>query len=423
MVRPGSRGGCGGLALSARVSDSGPATLIGSASDPAAKARLPSLHGACRLLLVLGAGSIPISIVLAQTFLYLGLVLWLAGVVARGRWSVFRQPLVLGAALFFVVCALSGLTGLHGAHAASKLYRLAFLLLIPAVPDLFREAPRWGYYLLGAFVFGTVLLSIYDMVRVPHQVATLHAKDMAHTGNMRDPQFYMVATITLAVGFLSAKRLEHRVLCIAPIVFCLIGLFLHSKMGSVLGLGCALLAMVFVFRRFAILAALAVVVGGVLLAHAPTRHRVIHKVQNEFDPGYGARGTLWTVVAPGFIKAHPFGAGYKSTEYADLVKFKGPHHMEVGLEHLHNNLLQMQAELGFLGPLVWLPWMAAAFWVMWRGRADLVGRVVLLAFLALFMNGMMEYNFGDSEPFMLFCLLMGLALLPCSDEQGLSIQT
>lgn len=366
--------------------------------------------GACRLLLVLGAGSIPISIVLAQMFLYLGLLLWLGEVLVRRRWSVFRQPLVFWAALFFVVCALSGLTGLHGAHAVSKLYRLAFLLLIPAVPDLFKEAPQWVYYLLGAFVFGTVLLSIYDMVRVPHQVATLHAQDMAHTGNMRDPQFYMVTTIILVVACLSAKRLEYRVLCIAPIIFCLIGLFLHSKMGSVLGLGCALLAMVFVFRRFAILTVLAVLVGGVLVAHAPTRHRVIHKVQNEFDPGYGARGTLWTVVAPGFIKAHPMGAGYKSTEYADLVKFKGGHHMEVGLEHLHNNVLQVQAELGFLGPLVWLPWMAAAFWLMWRGRGHVLGRVVLLTFLALFMNGMMEYNFGDSEPFMLYCMLMGLAI-------------
>jgi len=362
---------------------------------------------------VLGAGSIPVSIVLAQVFLYLGLLLWLGGVVVGRRWQVFKKPLVVWAALFFLVCAISGITGLNGAHALSKLYRLAFLLLIPAVPDLFgRTTPnarRWILYLFGAFVFGTLVLSVYDMVRVPHQVATLHAQDMAHTGNMRDPQFYMVATILLMIGFLSARKLEFRVLCIAPMVFCLIGLFLHSKMGSILGLGCALLAMAFVFRRFAFLALLGALVGGVLVAHAPTRNRVIHKVQNEFNPNYGARGTLWMVVAPGFIKAHPLGAGYKSTEYEDLVKYKGGHHMEVGLEHLHNNLLQVQAELGVLGPLVWLPWMAVAFWIMWRGRDDRVGRVVLLAFLALFMNGMMEYNFGDSEPFMLFCLLMGLA--------------
>jgi len=83
--------------------------------------------------------------------------------------------------------------------------------------------------------------------------------------------------------------------------------------------------------------------------------------------------------------------------------------------------LQVQAELGVLGPLVWVPWMAMVFIGMWRARGSPAGRLVLLGFLALFMNGMMEYNFGDSEPFMLFCLLMGLSGVDLARSGSLSL--
>lgn len=374
----------------------------------------PVLRSCCRVWIVLGAASIPLSIVAAQLFFYLTVAVWLGHVLWHRRWEVFTgNHLSIYVALFFGACAMSAVWGLHHLYAASKLYRLSFLLLIFAVPDLFHGRRRQVWWVFGAFVASTLVLSIHDAVRVPQEVASLEEPDMAHTGNMRDPQFYMVATVWLLVSMLTLRDRALALLCVAPIGLCLMGLFLHSKMGSFLGLACALAGMVWLFRRakvIALVGVVGVIVALGLVAHDVTRERIVHKVNNEFNPEYGARGTLWGVVAPGFIKDNfLYGAGYKSTNYDDLVQYKGPHHMEVGLEHLHNNLLQVQAELGVLGPLTWVPWMAIVFVGMWRSRGSPMGVMVLLGFLALFMNGMMEYNFGDSEPFMLFNLVMGLS--------------
>jgi O-antigen ligase len=86
------------------------------------------------------------------------------------------------------------------------------------------------------------------------------------------------------------------------------------------------------------------------------------------------------------------------------------------LNHLHNNLLQVAVETGWLGLAAWMAWMATALVVMWRagrGPSDEVaagiGLGVWAAFVGLMINGLFEYNFGDTEVLMLMCWLMGLS--------------
>lgn len=95
--------------------------------------------------------------------------------------------------------------------------------------------------------------------------------------------------------------------------------------------------------------------------------------------------------------------------------------------HLHNNMIQIAAERGLPGLLLWL-------WFMWRLAADsfkrigstrisgLIDReqfmVSLAAFgaiVALFAGGMLEYNFGDSEILMLFLFMTSA---PYADAAG-----
>jgi len=82
--------------------------------------------------------------------------------------------------------------------------------------------------------------------------------------------------------------------------------------------------------------------------------------------------------------------------------------------HLHNNIIQIAAERGIPTLIAWLTFMAWILQSLLKRRRDreqagfpyfIAATAGLLAFLAA---GMFEYNFGDSEVFMLFLYLITL---------------
>ena len=82
------------------------------------------------------------------------------------------------------------------------------------------------------------------------------------------------------------------------------------------------------------------------------------------------------------------------------------------MNHLHNNPLQITAELGWPGLLVWSGLMLSALWFAWQRWRRRAGLVELAGFGMLFglmVNGLVEYNFGDLEIFMLLCVATGMA--------------
>jgi O-antigen ligase len=91
--------------------------------------------------------------------------------------------------------------------------------------------------------------------------------------------------------------------------------------------------------------------------------------------------------------------------------------------HLHNNLLQIAAERGLPALLAWLIFMIWTFWLLsrkWRRKPS--GGLPWIAsglacVLALFIAGLFEYNFGDSEVVMLYLVLITLSFAPGLKEK------
>lgn len=91
--------------------------------------------------------------------------------------------------------------------------------------------------------------------------------------------------------------------------------------------------------------------------------------------------------------------------------------------HLHNNLLQIAAERGLPALLAWLTFLMGSFYLLgrkWRGKSS--GGLPWIAsglacILALFIAGLFEYNFGDSEVVMLFLVLITLPFVPGLKEK------
>ncbi len=91
--------------------------------------------------------------------------------------------------------------------------------------------------------------------------------------------------------------------------------------------------------------------------------------------------------------------------------------------HLHNNLLQIAAERGLPALLAWLIFITLSFWLLiqkWRGKSS--GGLPWIASglactLALFIAGLFEYNFGDSEVVMFYLVLLTLPFVPGLKEK------
>jgi O-antigen ligase len=94
-------------------------------------------------------------------------------------------------------------------------------------------------------------------------------------------------------------------------------------------------------------------------------------------------------------------------------------------QHLHNNLLQVAAELGVPALAAWLAIWVRITWdlIGFRRRGDSLSAALasggLAAMASFHVMGLFEYNFGDSE---ISLLMFFLLLLPYCAARGMKVQ-
>ena len=385
--------------------------------------RLPGWFSIC---LLLACFFLPITLGLTQLFTYLALVVLALSYARHRGQAAIRSSITWGAWLFAVCAILSIFTGQYFEESLSRIHRLFFLFLIPGIPYMAKQFRREldGLRLVQgmtvAYLLGVVCLACYDVIRIP--VFALQHGAWFDAGNMRDPQFYVTALCLGAAGFSSlGMGLKRRGTILGGLLVAA-ALVLHFKRGAWFSL-LSMLALWSTFRR----QWKRLVIGSLLIAVVamlpPVQER-LGNMRNEFSPQYGGRLDLWEHVAPKLIMDNPWGLGFKATQWADLRK----HHIHVaqGLDHLHNNLLSITAETGVLGGLAWLGFMGAIAMVTFRTvrggyPTNSVAHTLALgwgmAFGALFLNGLVEYNFGDSELYLLFCMLAAIQNMLWSERE------
>lgn len=359
---------------------------------------------------------LPLSISVAQPFAYVAVGLWLVGL-KKGRWASPRgSPFVWPVALFFVVVLVAALAGPRPEFTIPRSRRFLLLPMIFIMGGLFepvvRDSRRSILAPLLMFVAGSSLLGLWDSVRVPLEVS--HGIGLYDAGNMRDPQLYLIsACIILAVWIYRPIRLPPILLTLI-IAVNLVGMVLHFKRGVWISFVVTALLVTGLTRRFRILAG--IVIGVVILFCFPQTRDRIDLLHEEIQEATGGRLVLWTKVAPAMLKDHPLGVGFRGFEHDDFVSYS-PVYLQPGLNHLHNNVLQVAVDFGWLGALIWIGWMGWALYIMAKlGRKyrrddpvrATVGLACLSAFIGLMINGMVEYNFGNSVIFMSLVWLIGL---------------
>jgi len=414
--------------------------------------KAPLEQWAFRLLYVAVFGS-AFSLPLGRTFLLLSLILLITRAVRGGGRIAFPFSAWCWLA-FAAVAVLVSAFGVNPALSFSKINKLLWFMGIPVAATLATSRSRI-LVLLRAYIYGALVLSldilalrVIEAWRACGEIAEAGGKpdlwwEIIDRGSMTHGQVLSVALAALAgLMIIAARQYEtghhHRVIQSLPIsdrppvrqvsgwlitILMTAALVLNFKRGSWVAAAlviAAILGLTGRWRRVALLAAAALA----LTALPPVQHR-LGALRDELTLGHGGRLVMWTKIAPDLIHKHPFGIGYRALDeklMQDTARRLGVR-VEENRNHLHSNILQITAETGWAGLAVYLLWMGRGLYCGLRllrhkavapqlkgelAREPLLPLTLAMMLLALLLNGLVEYNFGDSELVLVYGVLFGL---------------
>ncbi len=363
---------------------------------------------------VLFAFVLPLWIGLAEAALFAVLAVSLVDFVRRPTPRPVSLHICLPALIFVLIAVSVSLLGPRRAISLARFHKLLFPFFILALPMWFTpsaETNRPVSRLLLWLAAGIALRGLYDVFRVPYELSQGVA--LFDTGTMRDPQFY-AAGLLLMAGLKSAGFFNgHGWRFIGLLLPIAAGLVLHFKRGAWFSFMVCILLWALLKKKF--LAVGVILIIGILFIMLPQVRTRLEALPEEWTEMQGGRGALWFKIAPQLIPQHPWGVGWCAVEHEDLTGYAKA--LQPNLNHLHNNILQLALELGWLAPFVWIGWMLSVLWCAWRRysalkkikepSADIV-LGLFMALLSLLLIGVVEYNFGDTEIMMFYSLLIAV---------------
>ena len=373
-----------------------------------------------RRLLLTTVAAVTFSVALGQLFLVatcVPLALWLAR--ARSRPAL---PSVMIPALLFISIAWLTLAFNTTRPDFSRITKLLWFVSLPVAAWLLRDA-RDMRHLLWAFALGCGVLAVKTLIAVPVgawkllRTAPDYAQNYFHAltlkGSMPDGQMLMIGLVA-TLGLLLIRRVAKQPVGLVSVLFFLqiVAFIMNLKRGS--WIVALLLLVIFVLMKLTwkhLLLLVLVVVGALCLP--PVRARLT-TLERDFDPSIGGRATMWLRVAPALVKAHPWGLGYRQLTNEKMRSVAS--NVEADRDHLHNNALTVLVETGWVGLAAYVLWMnwalVDAVRRVYRARvasepAALAALVMLLMFIGLLLNGVVEFNFGTSTLMIVIGVIMG----------------
>ena len=363
-----------------------------------------------------------VSLPLARGFLVMALIfICLDFLKTRARPWI---PLIAGLALaHLLLTVLSTVWGINPERGIGKLHKLLWFISLPAAAWIIRKPERLGIF-LKALTLGIGIKAVQSLLMIPLN-AIRHLADfpsfslaLIDQGSITDAERIMVGVVITAAlliaGYSSRRRFWWGVMAIQTLA-----LILQFKRGSwfsaVIVLG--LLAILHLRRRSILMMACLMVVISVL----PPVHTRLAALRTEWDestwqPGNTRRLLMWKYIAPPLIKEHPWmGIGYRSLT-PEMMK-KANRWIEPNRDHLHSNPIQVLVDTGIIGFAFYLLWMIRAVYdtILYRRRAahgpdsKWMAAALLAGLVALLVNGLVEYNFGDGEIVLMYGFIMGAA--------------
>ncbi len=373
------------------------------------------------ILLGLFAFFTPASIAGAHTSLALAVAVALLVPASRAEAArilhrhFLRWPLLAWCLMSVLAVALA----VDPAASAPKLKKLALLTLLPlGALSATRSSLR---RIVGVLIAATAIVSLYGLIIHVQAGGGLEARLRGISG------FYMtVAGILMIVGLLclaqiqaalKSPRLRRLVFLGASTAVTLAALLATYTRGSWLGFAAGALVLLRK-RRVTVLGLALLAVIFYVLGPEDGRDRI----RSIVDPGHPRnveRVLIWKH-GLGLLADHPWtGVGLALPDelmHREVMTDNGPIRVH---SHMHNAYLQIAVSMGIPALAVFV-WLIAAFFRLAHRAAshskirNLWEEGLVHAYpailVALLVNGLFEWNFGDSEVLGLFYLLSGLVL-------------
>ncbi|MBN1918398.1 MAG: O-antigen ligase family protein [Verrucomicrobia bacterium] len=375
----------------------------------------------------------------AHVALGIGVLAWLGRTIAerRGRWVGWPvgSPLLLFLTLFGVAC----IVGWVPKESLRELVALRTLLVIFLVAANLRDVE--GLRRLALVLVATLaLFSLYAVaarfamvagqraIHVPLVVSPQTIERLEREGRREGENFWLpdlgsmseagqlAMGLPIALALLLACR-DKRLRTGLLIALVLIGanLIMNMKRGAWAGCFGALIVLAAVERRRRVLAVLIALVV-LMLAVPASRARLVAAMTGED----GERLQLWASV-PKAVARWPLGVGPGCSYHVIRTKQIVPRDVYLAMPdkvHFHNTIAELAVTAGPMTVAAFLWWFGAfGVWAVRRLRRmerDAPARPIVLAGLvaatAFFVNGLFEFNLGDSDVTMMVYLGMGLVM-------------
>jgi len=361
-----------------------------------------------------------VSITFSQAALALALVFWAADCIKRKerpRFPAFFWPLLVYAAWSLVSAARSVNPEISFVDSRDLLLFLVVPILYTGFRSLDQVLPAAAALLVSA---GTS--SLYSLLLLLSGTGP-GDRITGFMGHWMTQAGLHLLFCCLALSLFLGPRERMRILWGAAFLFSAFALAVTLTRSAWLGLAVGVAVVIALSRPKALLLVPVAFALFFFLSPRPIKSRFfsIFSLRNPSN----AQRIEYLETGIRIIREYPvFGTG---PDTVDMV-FQNP---KYGLSelakrnvHLHNNLTQIGAERGLPGIVLWLAFMAWAFFSLVRRLKDkkspsrplVLG--ALAALVAFSAAGLFEYNFGDSEVTTLLLAILTLALVPEKGEKS-----
>jgi len=358
----------------------------------------------------------------------------LAGAVAGFLWySLRRRSAPRGIpgifwplAAFFLWTLLSALASSDIALNLGIVKKFFLFLIIFVVPLLAGGAGArlWIYRALFAVAALSAAAGLIQFGRDPardalHRISGFLGHWMAFSGTL------MLVLVALAAYALCCG-LRRSWWAVPAGLIVAASILLSQTRNAILGAIAGVIIIILLQRHYrAVLGLIAILAAAYLVSPAAIQQR-LRAGFDPNDPNTRNRIELFGTATRLIRDNLWFGVGPKSVG-TQALRYRGnSEYPDWMYQHMHNNFLQIAAERGLPGLLLWLWFMFRLAWDSWvrfrharRGAGAqsleslMVSTAALGAWTALLVAGLFEYNFGDSEVLTLFLFMMSA---PCAAE-------
>jgi O-antigen ligase len=380
------------------------------------------------IVAVLSAALIHVSIAASQSLLGVGIGLML----------IFRRPLAfpriwIPLAVFFALTFVSLLLSVDPWGGRPQIRKFYVFLLIPLLYGVFSRRLGKVYYLIAGWAITATASGIWGLVQfyLKYQHSQFTGEDFytsylgaritgfeSHWMTFSALQL-SVLLLLLAHWFFSDRRLP-RWAYLSILILSAAILFAWTRSIWIAAVPSALYLFWFWKPKMMWIVPVVVVIG-FALAPPATRERLTSLVNPQSEDSNRHRIVTWETGVQ-MIKAHPwFGIGPEQIgkQFLSYVPAYIPRPLPVGYYgHLHNIYLQYAAERGIPAMLVMMWLIAEMLWDCARclrrlppgpSQARFVLHGAIAFTIAILVEGLFEFNLGDSEVLMMFVSVLALA--------------